>query len=248
MRKKLSVAIIAHNEENNIRRCLESVKWADEIVVIDSKSTDRTKDICLEYTNKVFYREFDDFSSQKNYALAKTSCEWVLSIDADEEIPLDLISEIKNKLENPDKDGYFIPRCNYVYGSFLKYAKNDYHLRLFCKSKGRFKGVVHESIELKGESGYMKKYFLHYTMPRISDHIYKINLYTDFDLIKLKDKKINRLNFLWYFVFRNIFEFLRHYILRGAYKDGLRGFIFCVNTISAEFLTYAKIWERQLRK
>ena len=121
-REKLTVTIIAHNEEENIRDCLQSVKWADEIVVVDAESTDRTVEICKEYTDKVFLNPWPGHKEQKNFAVSKALNLWIFSIDADERVPDELKNFILEELKNPAFDGYRFPRQNYFLGKWLKHG------------------------------------------------------------------------------------------------------------------------------
>jgi glycosyltransferase involved in cell wall biosynthesis len=137
----LSVAIITHNEENNIRETLESIKWADEIVVVDSFSTDRTQEICRKYTDKVHSLTWNGFSSQKNRAVSLTTNPWVLVIDADERVTDGLRDEIITLLKSsPAEDGFFVPRKNYFGNKWIKHGGwwPDYSMRLFKREKGSF--------------------------------------------------------------------------------------------------------------
>ncbi|HSR10293.1 MAG TPA: glycosyltransferase family 2 protein, partial [Thermodesulfobacteriota bacterium] len=139
--KKISVAIITRNEERNIRDCLESVRWADEIVVVDNGSTDSTEAICREYGARFFTEEWKGYSAQKNSAIDKTRNEWVLSLDADERVTPELRREIEETLDVPEPaEGYFVARKNFFSGRWIRRCGwyPDLNLRLFLKDKGRF--------------------------------------------------------------------------------------------------------------
>lgn len=158
---KLSVIIITYNEEDNIRECLESVKWVDEIVVVDSFSQDNTVEICRQYTDKVFQHEWTSFGQQKILALEKTSNDWILNLDADERASQALADRIREILrENDMNDGYYIPFKNYFLGKWLRYGGcyPDYHLRLFRKSRGKFEQKrVHGGIKGCKRIGYLRE-------------------------------------------------------------------------------------------
>ncbi len=162
----LSVAIITHNEEDNIRDALESVKWADEIVVVDSFSTDRTQVICREYTDRVYSVEWTGFSEQKNRAVSMTRYPWVFVLDADERITETLRDEIIALLrKSPAVDGYFVPRKNYFGNRWIRHGGwwPDYTLRLFRREKGLFEmREVHEAVKLNGNTGRLKNPIEHY--------------------------------------------------------------------------------------
>ena len=164
-KNKISVIIITANEEENIRECLESVKWADEVIIVDSESSDRTTDIAGEFTDKIFIREWAGFASQKSFALEKTSNEWVLSIDADERVTPELSNEILS-MDLSKSDGYFIKRDNYFLGKLIVGCGwgNDYQLRLMRKSKsGLTDNLVHEGFVVSGKREKLNSSIIHYT-------------------------------------------------------------------------------------
>ena len=239
----ISVIIIAKNEESNISETLESIKWADEIVVVDSKSNDRTRDVAKRFTDKVFVREFDDFSSQKNFAISKASCEWVLSIDADEVITELLADEIKHAVaENPDFDGYYINRINYMYGKRLNYyCQPDYKLRLFKRSKGIFVQPVHEYVECNGQTDVLKNSMLHFSIRNFKEHMQKARVYTTLEIQSEKSKNNLRiLRCLVSLAIKPISRVFQSYILMKGFKEGLVGFVISINSGYVEFLKYIK--------
>ncbi|MCK4816068.1 glycosyltransferase family 2 protein [bacterium] len=162
----ISICIICFNEEKNIRRCLESSTWADEIIAVDSMSQDRTLEIVREYTDKVYQKAWSGYIDQKNFALSKAKSDWVLSIDADEEISQGLQEEIRKEIEKKDaKDGYRIPRLSFYQGRWIKHSGfyPDRQLRLFRRNKGYWVGKrVHERVHVNGEIGLLKSDLLHY--------------------------------------------------------------------------------------
>ena len=184
---KLTVVIITHNEERNILRCLESVKpVADEIVVVDSMSADHTAEICREFGCKVFFREFDGYGTQKQFAVNQASNDWVLSIDADEVLSQELQREINRMFQDPTKSeiqhcAFLIPFSLHYMGRILKHSGvgNEVHLRLFNRTGGRFTTVpVHEGVEVQGSTGKLNGRIIHYSYRDISHHVEKINTYT----------------------------------------------------------------------
>ena len=149
----LSVVIITLNEEAKIKDCLESVAWADEIVLVDSFSKDNTVEIARNYTDKIYQREFAGFGDQKNFALSKASGDWILAIDADERVTSELQEEIKRTLSNPGANGYYMRVKSYFADKWIKHCGwwPDYHLRLFRRDYGRFSDrLVHEGIQVDG--------------------------------------------------------------------------------------------------
>ena len=215
--KKLSVVIIVKNEEENIADCLESVKWADEIVILDSFSQDRTCEICRKYTDKIYQSKFTSFSLQKNMVLDRAGNDWVLSIDADERVSPELKARIVSAINDDSEEfsGYFIPRKNYFFGEWVRHCDlyPDYVLRLFKRSRGRFGDrIVHESVKLNGKAGYFDEPLEHYTYRSIDDYIDRIKRYTTLSVKQMrKDKRKSR----WYnLVINPVAAFMKMYIFR----------------------------------
>jgi glycosyltransferase involved in cell wall biosynthesis len=241
---KLSVTIITLNEENNIRDALESVKWADEIVVVDSGSSDKTVDICKEYTGKIFYNPWPGHIAQKNFAIDKASNIWILSIDADERITPELAKEIKEIVHCPKADAYAVPRHVFYLNKWINYSGwyPDYKVRLFRKDKGRWGGInPHDRVVVNGKVEYLKGDLTHYSYNDISHHINTINNFTTIsarEYLKL-GKKASVLNLIT----RPPLAFFKKYILKQGFRDGLPGFIIAVSSAYYVFLKYAKLWE-----
>jgi glycosyltransferase involved in cell wall biosynthesis len=247
--EKLSVIIITFNEEKNIRDCLESVKWADEIIVVDSFSSDNTIQICKEYTNNIFQRKWEGFAKQKNFALNLVKNKWVLWIDADERVSKELKEEIEKVIENNKFDGFCIPRKNFFLGRWIKYGGwyPDYTLRLFKKEKAYFEErEVHEKVILNGKISYLKSPILHYSYKNISDIILRIDKYSSLSSSQLL--KNNKKATLWTIFSHSFFRFFLKYILRGGFRDGVPGFIIAVTSSFETFAKYAKLWERENAK
>lgn len=223
----LSVAIITHNEEDNIRDTFESVKWADEIIVIDSFSTDRTQEICKEYTDKVYSFEWSGFSEQKNRAVSMTTYPWVLILDADERVTDSLRDEIINLLKGtPSMDGYYIPRKNYFKKRWIKHGGwwPDYTLRLFRREKGSFETrEVHEAIKINGNTGHLKNPIEHYTYKNINDYLKRMQTYSTLAAKELF-KKGRRAN-IFDIIFRPLATFCRMFFLQMGILDGIYGII-----------------------
>lgn len=244
--ESLSVFIITHNEENNIKACLESIKWADEIVVVDNDSNDNTIKICKEYTDRVFQEEWKGYSRQKQSALDKTTGDWVLSLDADERLTPELRLEIEDILAYKErlKDGYLIPFKSYFGKKWIKHGGwcPDYRLKLFRKGKGRFGDEkVHEAVKVEGSIGHLKSPIEHYTYTSISDFIKRMDLYTSLfaeDYYK-KGKKAK-----WeQLVFRPHFTFFKMFFLQRGILDGYYGFLLAILYSYYTFLKYAKLRE-----
>lgn len=241
--KSISVCVITFNEEANIEACLESVKWADEIVVIDSFSTDKTKEICLKYTDKFFTQKWEGFGITKNKAIEKCNSEWVFVIDADERITPLLREEIIN-LDASDC-AYKVARKSFFGKEWIKYCGwyPDYTVRLFKKQKARFKEVeVHESLIVDGSIGVLKNPMLHYTYKDVSDFIERLNRYTT---LGAKDKKTTSyVRNVFDILFRPGFTFFKLYILKRGFMQGVSGIIISGLYAFYVFVKYLKVGER----
>lgn len=242
MTATLSVIIITKNEANNIGTCLESVKWADEIIVLDSGSTDGTLEICKQYTPHVYSTDWPGFGVQKNRALDKATKEWVLSIDADEFLSPDLIDTIKKTIQDPNAYSiYKIKRITQFCGKYLYHGdwRNDMPLRLFRRGTTRFKEVlIHESLIIDRQVGKINQILWHNSFHTLDDVIHKMNAYSTWgaDNLIAKGKKTGLLQA----TLRAKWTFLRGYIMKGGFLDGKHGFMLAVSNAAGCFYKYAK--------
>lgn len=248
MTARLSISLITYNEEKNIRRTLESVNWADEIVVVDSGSTDGTAAICREYGAKVVHQDWLGFARQKNLAIDHTSGDWVLSLDADEPIEPELAQEIRNIITSPQPlDGYRIPRKTFFLGKQIRHGGwyPDYNLRLFRKGRGRFEErVVHEAISVQGRIGNVEHAILHYAYPDLASYMDSINRYSSLAVDVMREKGINRFKAGWVnILFRPMLTFFHKYFLRFGFLDGKHGLVLNLFHSYYVFAKYAKAWE-----
>lgn len=241
----LSVIIITKNSGNDIRRCLESVKWADEIIVLDSGSADNTVEICREYTSHIIATDWPGFGVQKNRALAKAQGKWVLSIDSDEELSVELIDEIKQIIQDPNlhEEAYRIKRISYFCGKKINYGdwRNDKVVRLF-KNKATIQFapvIVHEKVVGYEQLGHLKQLIFHYTMKNMSQVLIKLEEYSSFgaQLAYQQHKKTS----LRKAVFRGFWCFFRGYFIRGGFLDGREGFILALSNAAGVFYRYVKL-------
>lgn len=249
---KLSVIILAHNEEDNIKKCLETVSFTDEIILIDDYSTDKTVEIAKKYGAKIYKRKLDDFASQRNYGLAKATGEWVLFVDADERVTDELKSEILAQFKaqgsrlKENVDGYRIPRKNKIFGKFLKYTDwyPDYQLHLFKKDKGKYVRKVHEQVKVKGEAGKLSQPLVHLNYDSLDQFLQKNYFqYADLEAKRLME---NGYKFKWRDLLKQpAGEFLRRFFACRGYKDGLHGLVASILVSFATFVVYAKIWEKE---
>lgn len=241
---KLSVTIITGNEERNIRRCLESVKWADEIIVVDSESKDKTVEIAKEYTDKIFVEKWQGYAKQKWFAVSKTNNDWVFSIDADEEVTHELKYEIENIIIN-NNSGFKVPRKNYFLNKEIKGCGwgNDLQLRLFDKTKTKVSEVVvHEFFQVEGEIGILKNSINHFTHPDLETAFQKTILYSKLEAEAWnKNKKITGISILLH----TFSAFFRPYFSLKGYKDGVHGLIISLLDAVCTMMRYIRLWEKQ---
>jgi glycosyltransferase involved in cell wall biosynthesis len=243
--EKISVLMIVNNEERILEDALKSVIWADEIIVVDSESTDLTADIARRYTNKVFIHPWKGFARQKRYALSLASNEWVLNLDADERIPEKLKTEI-NRLDFSTADGFKFQRENYLLNKHITTCgwNNDYQLRLFRKSKVSVtERLVHEGFEVNGKVLKLKSNLIHLTFSSIEKTIAKINKYTS---LEAEEKFGNKKTVKGYtIVLHGLSAFLRDFFSLKGYRDGVHGLVIALISGITTLLVYMKIWERQ---
>lgn len=249
---KLSVALITFNEEINIRRTLESVAWADEIIVVDSGSTDRTVPICREYTDKVVQQDWLGFAQQKNLAIDQTTGDWVLSLDADEPVEPALAEEIRTILAAPHAfDGYRIPRKTFFLGKQVRYGGwyPDRNLRLFRRGTGRFEErAVHEAIKVQGAVGNTRHAILHYAYPDLASYMSSINKYSSLAVTVMAEKGIGRFKAsLVNILLRPVGTFVIKYCFRLGFLDGKHGLILNLFHSYYVFAKYAKAWEHSIQ-
>lgn len=243
---KVSALVIAYNEEPNIRACLETLTWADEIVLVDSFSTDATEKIAREFTEKVYQHEFRGFGRLRNEALTHTSHEWVFSLDTDERATPEVRDEIRRVLKDePDADAYFVPRRNYFLGRWIRHSGwyPDYRQpQLFRKTRMRYReDLVHEGFELDGRTGYLKEHVLQYPFRDIDHYLAKMDRYSDLMAQRLvQEGRRFRAHQL---VTHPLFTFAKMYLARAGFLDGMPGLILSGLYAYYTFIKYAKLWE-----
>ena len=247
---KLSVVVITFNEEKNIERCLQSVQGvADEIVVVDSFSKDKTKKICEKYHVKFVEHPFEGHIQQKNYAITEASHPHILSLDADEALSEELKKNILDAKKNWNYDGYYFNRLTNYCGQWIKHTGwyPDRKLRLWDSRKGKWGGVnPHDRFILEAGSSqaYLEGDLFHYSFYTISQHMDQVNKFSDIRAKEMmaQNKKVSTLKI----IFAPVVKFLKHYILKLGFLDGYYGFVISVNSAHASFLKYAKL--RQFKK
>jgi glycosyltransferase involved in cell wall biosynthesis len=240
----LSVALLTYNSEKYLSEVLESVKGiADELIALDSGSTDRTVEILNSYGAKVFTRPFDNFVNQKNHLLSLCTKEWVLFLDDDEVLTPELAESVREAVKGGEKDGYFVNRLTYYLGRWIRHAwYPDWQLRLAKRDKCRWVGSeVHESLKVSGTVGYLKGDLLHYSYPDLSTHLKKIDFYTT--LYARGAYRRGKRFSLSKLILSPPGAFLRRFLLKRGFLDGFQGFVVSVMASYYSFLKYLKLWE-----
>ena len=241
----LSAVLITKNEERNVERCLSSLMFCDEIIVVDSFSTDKTIEIAKKYTEKVYQHSWEGYAAQKNFAISLSKNNWILSIDADEEVPAELQKELIELFQKePDNSAYLIGRRTIHSGKWIKHGGwyPNRLVRLFDKRQGTWQGgAVHEFWSTKGPVSQMHNDLLHYSFLNISDQVERNNRYSTLGAQVLHDQDAEFSVFK--LVTKPIFKFIETYFLKRGFFDGYLGFIISVSAAYSVFLKWAKLWE-----
>ena len=247
MREKITVIVPMYNVEDRIAECLESVKWADEIIAVDSFSTDQTIQIAKNYTDKVLQHKYKSYAQQNNWALDYASHPWVMVVDSDERVSTELKEEIIMMLEKETNyNAYRIKRQNYFLGKKVRFCgwQKDEVRRLFKKNFARFSdSQVHPKVEVDGTVGKLKSKLLHYPAVNLGDFLEKTQRYA---LWAAKDRAKKTKKVRWYHLtLRPGFRFFKQYVLRLGFLDGITGLVICSIATYSVFLKYAMLWEMQ---
>jgi glycosyltransferase involved in cell wall biosynthesis len=244
---RVACVVITKNEEANIQDCLRSAQWANELIVIDAESRDRTVDLAQECGAKVFVRPWPGFGLQKNFGMEQTSSDWILILDADERVTEDLRGEVLACLDRwrPGAPvAYRIPRRNIFYGAWVRGGGvyPDYQVRLFRRGVAQYNDVaVHENLIVDGAIGTLAGHLDHYTERRIQDHFKKFGLYTTL-AAQEKAKRVQTVGWTD-LVFRPLVVWAKSYVLKQGFRDGVRGIILSVFASMYTFVKYAKLWD-----
>jgi glycosyltransferase involved in cell wall biosynthesis len=241
----LSVVIVTQNEERNIREALQSIRDASEIIIIDAFSTDRTTDICREYTDKIYQKKWQGYALQKQTGIELAANTWVFILDADERFTEPLRKEVA-EIVNSHRAyaGYYVPRKNFFLGKWIRHGGwwPDHTLRLFMKDKAVMEErKVHEKVIVNGQTGFLRNHMEHYTYRTVSDYIRKMDTYSTLSAEELR-KRGKGSGFLT-LIFRPIFTFFKMFFIRFGFMDGLYGFILAVLYGHYTFHKYLKLWE-----
>ena len=247
---KLSVLLPTYNEADNIVKCLETFKWADEILVVDSFSTDNTLDIVTHYGAKIIQHEYINSAKQKNWAIPQCKNEWILQIDADERLDAELQDEIQRILISPpnDVDGYKINFKHHILGKWVKHVGlyPEYHLRLFRRDMGRFQDrEVDAHVIVPGKVDTLKGHILHFGVESFSQRLRAIDRYTRYEA---DEREKQKRYFTWLNItIRPLAAFFYYYFYKLGIMDGVRGLALAFLKADFIFWTYAKLWEKEVQ-
>lgn len=245
MGSALSAVIITLNEERNISRCLQSVAFCDEIIVVDAGSSDRTCDIARGFTGRVVMRPWGGYADQKNFAVSLATTEWVLSIDADEEVTPELRREIEHVVTRSERaHALTVPRKTLHSGRWIRFGGwyPNRLVRLFRRQHGSWRGSeVHERWETDGEIGHLKEPLLHHSFDSFADQVKRNNLYSSLGALALH--RAGRRSSVFQLCMRPFSKFVETYVLKLGFLDGYPGFVIAVSAAYSVFLKWAKLWE-----
>jgi len=244
MNKKITFALIAHNESLVLKECLESIKWADEIIFVDCESQDNSIEIASNYTSKIYKRKNERaVYINKQFAIDQSSGDWIFIIDPDERISQELKEEIKNAIENEEFSAYSMPRKNYYFGKWIKYGGKypDTQLRLFKKGKAKFpKSNVHPKIKVDGKISKLKNPLIHLTVKDTFDYLKKLDFFSSNNANRyLNDKRTIFSAFI-----RPFSRFISNYVLKLGFLEGKIGFFVAVMDFLTLFFSAIRYWEK----
>ena len=243
----ISATVITYNEERNIGDALQSLSWVDEIVVVDSGSSDATLEICRSHTGNIFHRDWTGYVDQKSFAVDKASHDWIFSLDADERPSPELRTEIQELARDGfRKPGYRIPRVACFMGRWIRHGDwyPDYQLRLFDRRHGKWQGGrVHESVKMKEQPDVLKGEIQHYTYRRFSDYLKRLETYSSLAALDYhqRGKAATPFSLLGH----PMAVFIKSYLLKRGFLDGTPGFAVAVMGAISVFFKYAKLYEMQ---
>ncbi|MFD2565862.1 glycosyltransferase family 2 protein [Pseudotenacibaculum haliotis] len=240
---KITAIIPTLNEEERIKNSLKSAEFADEIIVIDSYSTDRTVEIVKQSNARLLQRKFDDFSSQKNYAIEQASNDWIVWIDADEVLTKELQDEMKTAASNAgDLVGFYVYRVFFFKGKKMRYTgtQNDKLIRVFNRKHCKYEGKVHEKIKPEGKLGTLQHKILHYSYISFDRYIVKLNQHSALKAEELYEKGLVITPF--HIIVKPVARFVKHYFIKLGILDGFYGFIISFALSYGVLVRYIKLW------
>lgn len=248
MKQTLSVVVSAYNEEATLGRCLSSVSFADEIIIVDNSSLDKTAQIARKFTKNVLKQpNLLMLNINKNYGFSKAKSDWILNLDADEEIPADLAREIQSVVAGDRREnGFWIKRKNIIFGKWITHGLwwPDKQIRLFRRMKGKFACVhIHEYVSVEGQVGELSAPYLHYNYETVHRYLTKIDRASTSEALSLGDMQYQ---LAWYDAIRfPLSDFLKIYFAQAGYKDGLHGLVLALFQAFYSFTVFAKFWEME---
>lgn len=250
--EKLTVALLVKDQEKHIGACLESVKWADEIVILDGDSTDGTVAICRRYTDKIYRKAFEGFNIERDFLLTKAANKWVFFIDSDMVITPELAAEIKGVMANPACSGYLLKGLTMYLGRGIRHCGwfDPIYLRLFNKEKGgydRKMKYIDNFIVSEGPVGELKNHFIHQGYRDITEHMTKMNRYTTLDAMDLEAKGLvlTPFNAVYYLALRPLLVFAHKYFYKTGFLDGYPGFVVSALSAVTYMVSAMKLAEKQ---
>lgn len=248
---KITATVITLNEEHNIAAALESLSWADEIIVVDSESTDGTVEIARRFTDRLFVRAWPGYSAQKNFAAEQASNDWIFSLDADERVSPELTKRILELKSNTElkSAGFAMPRRTFYLGRWIKHSgwQPDLKVRLYDRRRARWRGdFVHESLEINGRVERLDGSLLHYTVRDASEHHLRMDRYTTLAAEELytRGKRASVASLF----FSPALVFLRSYLFKLGFLDGVPGLSIARFAAHYEFLKNLKLWEKRVKR
>ncbi len=243
--EKITAVVTCFNVEDKIRRCLESLKWVDELIVVDSFSTDGTVAVAREYTDRLLQHKYENYGAQHRWAVPQATHQWILVVDSDEWVETELAKEIQSLLENgPDCNGYEILRRNIFLGHPIRYCgwQRDTVVRFFHRDRHRYRDMqVHSDVEVEGPVGRLKGCLGHDSYRDLDDYFVRFNRFTRWAAVN-SDRKGQKPSFV-NLVFRPVFRFIRMYFFQRGFLDGTPGLIVCMLGSLSVFARYARLWE-----
>jgi glycosyltransferase involved in cell wall biosynthesis len=247
---KISCVLITRNEEKNISECLETVKWVDEIILIDQSSTDKTRELAKKFTDKIYLTEPKLICNpDREFGIQKATSDWILLLEADERVGLELKTEIQTTLKDPQYLAYFIPFRNYFGKKWIRHCGwyPAYNLRFFKKGKVYFPSGLHSKGLPKTQCGYLRNHIFHYSYPSVSDYIPRLIRYSQFwsrDIYK-KGSRLTKKDILFYLSLMPFVNFFKKYILLRGFLDGFEGLFISFSSAFSQMYQYLTLWELQ---
>lgn len=246
---KISAVILCLNEEAMIEDALKSVQFADEILVVDSFSTDRTLEIARKYTSRVLQNKFEGYAAQKNWAHERAAHDWVINVDADERVTPELAREIRELLQNPQHNAYLITRTNFFLNKEIRYGswRGDKVLRLFRRDKARYPDIqIHSELEVEGTTGECRSRMLHYSYRSLDDFCRRVQQYSEGGAADAE--KRGRTGNGFTIIGHSLWHFLKSYVFRRGFLDGTEGLLIAMMGSYYTFLKYGKLYERRRKR